>query len=85
MAKDRVFITEGDRYLFGMGTHYEIYEKLGAHKASADDGTKGIYFAVWAPNAKEVYVVGSFNNWNEDGYCMKRLGSSGIYELFISS
>ena len=82
MAKDRVFITEGDRYLFGMGTHYEIYEKLGAHKASADDGTKGIYFAVWAPNAKEVYVVGSFNNWNEDGYCMKRLGSSGIYELF---
>ena len=40
MAKDRVFITEGDRYLFGMGTHYEIYEKLGAHKASADDGTK---------------------------------------------
>lgn len=82
MAKDRVFITEGDRYLFGMGTHYEIYEKLGAHKASADDGTKGIYFAVWAPNAKEVYVVGSFNNWNGDGYCMKRLGSSGIYELF---
>lgn len=82
MAKDRVFITEGDRYLFGMGTHYEIYEKLGAHKASADDGTKGIYFAVWAPNAKDVYVVGSFNNWNEDGYCMKRLGSSGIYELF---
>lgn len=82
MAKDRVFITEGDRYLFGMGTHYEIYEKLGAHKASDDDGTKGIYFAVWAPNAKEVYVVGSFNNWNGDGYCMKRLGSSGIYELF---
>ena len=82
MAKDRVFITEGDRYLFGMGTHYEIYEKLGAHKAIADDGTKGIYFAVWAPNAKEVYVVGSFNDWNEDGYCMNRLGSSGIYELF---
>ncbi|MDD6234581.1 MAG: 1,4-alpha-glucan branching protein GlgB [Lachnospiraceae bacterium] len=82
MAKDRVFITEGDRYLFGMGTHYEIYEKLGAHKACAEDGTKGIYFAVWAPNAKEVYVVGSFNDWNENGYCMQRLGSSGIYELF---
>ena len=82
MSKDKVFITEGDRYLFGMGTHYEIYEKLGAHKALDEDGNEGIYFAVWAPNAAQVFVVGSFNNWDGGGYEMTRLGSSGIYELF---
>lgn len=82
MTRDKVFITEGDRYLFGMGTHYEIYEKLGAHKAVNDDGRTGIYFAVWAPNAREVYVVGDFNNWDSKGYRMKVIGDSGIYELF---
>lgn len=82
MAKDKVFITEGDRYLFGMGTHYEIYEKMGAHKAVDEDGNEGIYFAVWAPNAAQVFVVGEFNGWNGNGYEMTRLGSSGIYELF---
>ena len=82
MAKDKVFITEGDRYLFGMGTHYEIYEKLGAHKAVDEDGREGVYFAVWAPNAAQVFVVGSFNGWNGGGFEMTRLGSSGIYELF---
>lgn len=82
MSKDKVFITEGDRYLFGMGTHYEIYEKLGAHKAVDEDGNDGIYFAVWAPNAAQVFVVGSFNGWDGGGYEMERLGSSGIYELF---
>lgn len=81
MAKDKVFITEGDRYLFGEGTHYEIYEKMGAHKAVLD-GVEGIYFAVWAPKAEKVYVVGDFNNWNEDGYEMKLLGESGVYEFF---
>ena len=82
MARDKVFITEGDRYLFGMGTHYEIYEKMGAHKASDEDGKQGVYFAVWAPNAAQVFVVGDFNDWKPDGYEMTRLGSSGIYELF---
>lgn len=82
MAKDKVFITEGDRYLFGMGTHYEIYEKLGAHKAVDEDGKEGVYFAVWAPNAAQVFVVGSFNGWDGGGFEMTRLGSSGIYELF---
>ncbi|MCM1307064.1 MAG: 1,4-alpha-glucan branching protein GlgB [Butyrivibrio sp.] len=82
MSKDKVFITEGDRYLFGMGTHYEIYEKLGAHKAHGEDGREGIYFAVWAPNAAQVFVVGSFNGWDGGGFEMTRLGSSGIYELF---
>ena len=82
MARDKVFITEGDRYLFGMGTHYEIYEKLGAHKACNEEGCQGIYFAVWAPNAAQVFVVGDFNDWKSVGYEMKRLGSSGIFELF---
>lgn len=82
MARDKVFITEGDRYLFGKGTHYEIYEKMGAHKACDEEGNQGIYFAVWAPNAAQVFVVGDFNEWKPDGYEMERLGSSGIYELF---
>lgn len=83
MTKDKVFITEGDRYLFGQGTHYEIYEKMGAHKA-VKDGAEGIYFTVWAPNAVSVYVVGDFNNWDETGYQMNALGDSGIYELFTA-
>lgn len=85
MGRDKVFITEGDRYLFGMGTHYEIYEKMGAHKAKNDDGTEGYYFAVWAPNAAAAYVVGDFNGWDGNGYEMTRLGSSGIYELFTAN
>lgn len=56
-------ITEADAYLFAQGTHYEIYEKMGAHEAEID-GQKGVYFAVWAPNAKYVNVIGSFNNWD---------------------
>ena len=62
MEKNDVFITENDSYLFGKGTHYEIYEKMGAHKA-VKDGKEGVYFAVWAPNAQVVSVVGDFNNW----------------------
>lgn len=81
MTKDKVFITEADRYLFGQGTHYEIYDKLGAHPAEKN-GRSGIYFAVWAPNAEKVFVVGDFNGWNGERYEMTRLGDSGIYELF---
>ncbi|MCI6859135.1 MAG: hypothetical protein MR867_07570, partial [Eubacterium sp.] len=54
---DTTFITEFDQYLFGQGTHYNLYDKLGAHPAEVD-GTKGIYFAVWAPNAAKVSLVG---------------------------
>lgn len=54
-------ITETDRYLFGNGSHYEIYEKLGAHIMEVD-GVRGTYFAVWAPNATAVSVVGDFND-----------------------
>lgn len=59
------FITAGDRYLFGEGTHYEIYNKLGAHPKTFD-GKDGYYFAVWAPHAASVSVVGDFNNWDPD-------------------
>ena len=54
-------IGELDQYLFGQGNHYEIYKKLGAHMVD-DEGQEGVYFAVWAPNAKSVSVVGEFND-----------------------
>ena len=76
------FITEVDRYLFGQGTHYEIYKKLGAHVAEYK-GEKGVYFAVWAPNAKNVSVVGNFNGWMGFNHNMTKLGDSGIFELFV--
>lgn len=75
-------ITEVDRYLFGEGTHYEIYKKLGAHVIEWN-GEKGVYFAVWAPNAKNVSVVGNFNNWLGYDHNMTKLEDSGIYELFV--
>lgn len=80
--REKVFISEADRYLFGQGTHYDIYKKLGAH-ISFEDGVKGMYFGVWAPNAAKVNVIGSFNGWNEELHEMKRLGEDGIYGLFI--
>ena len=75
-------ITEMDQYLFGQGTHYEIYKKLGAHLTESE-GEKGVYFAVWAPHAKGVRVVGEFNCWGSDGYRMNRLEPLGIYEVFV--
>lgn len=75
-------ITEVDRYLFGEGTHYEIYDKLGAHPMTLK-GEKGIYFAVWAPHAATVSVVGDFNNWDPDATPMTVLETSGIYEAFV--
>ena len=75
-------ITEADAYLFAQGTHYEIYEKMGAHVAEID-GQKGVYFAVWAPNAKYVNVIGSFNNWDIFQDNMDRISEGGIFALFI--
>ena len=77
-----VMITEADAYLFAQGTHYEIYEKMGAHEAEID-GQKGVYFAVWAPNAKYVNVIGSFNNWDIFKNNMERISEGGIFALFI--
>ena len=76
------FITELDRYLFGQGTHYKIFEKLGAHPKTYK-GKAGMYFAVWAPHAKAVGVVGDFNGWDPDAAPMSPLAGSGIYEAFI--
>ena len=78
------FITEVDRYLFGNGTHYEIYEKLGAHPVNYK-GKDGMYFAVWAPHAEAVSVVGDFNGWDPDADPMTVLEDSGIYETFVPS
>ena len=77
-----VMITEADAYLFAQGTHYEIYEKMGAHEVEID-GQKGVYFAVWAPNAKYVNVIGSFNNWDIFQDNMDRISEGGIFALFI--
>ncbi|MEF9942238.1 MAG: 1,4-alpha-glucan branching protein GlgB [Lachnospiraceae bacterium] len=73
---------ELDQYLFGQGTHYEIYKKLGAHRAK--QGRKeGVYFAVWAPNAESVSVVGDFNEWTNSVNPMIREEPLGIYTCFI--
>ena len=79
---EKIFISEDDQYLFGHGTHYDIYKKLGAH-LSCENGVSGVYFAVWAPNALQVHVVGSFNHWNTESHPMKKLGEGGIWALFI--
>lgn len=75
-------ITDLDTYLFGNGTHYQIYEKMGAHLAR-EDNQDGVYFAVWAPHAVSVSVVGDFNTWDPDENPMEQFDKSGIYELFI--
>ena len=79
---ETVFISKDDEYLFAQGTHYDIYKKLGAH-VSEENGKKGIYFAVWAPNAQRVHVVGDFNGWNEWSHELRRLGPGGIHALFV--
>ena len=71
-----------DQYLFGIGQHFEVYERFGAH-LTEKDGMEGVCFSVWAPAAKSVSVVGTFNGWREATGCMERLGASGIYELFV--
>lgn len=79
---DRIFISEDDSYLFGQGTHYDIYKKLGSH-FSEENGKKGVFFAVWAPNAVQVYVIGTFNGWNETANPMQLQKKSGIFTTFI--
>ena len=76
------YLSELDLYLFGQGTHYDIYKKLGAHP-SIQDKKEGYHFAVWAPNAIRVSVVGDFNNWDGRIHQMRRLGDSGVFEIFI--
>ncbi len=79
---DERFVTELDQYLFGQGTHYDIFKKLGAHIMEID-GQKGVHFAVWAPNAAYVSVVGDFNMWNGYEGIMVRKAPLGIWETFL--
>jgi 1,4-alpha-glucan branching enzyme len=75
-------LTEYDLHLIGEGSHYKKYEKLGAH-INEVDGIQGVHFAVWAPNAENVSVIGDFNRWDNRRHPMRFIGSSGIWELFI--
>lgn len=79
---EHVSISEMDQYLFSQGTHYDIYKKLGAH-FSEEKGVKGVFFAVWAPHAAAVHVIGEFNGWNEESHPMKKEGPGGIHSLFV--
>ncbi|MCI9624323.1 MAG: 1,4-alpha-glucan branching protein GlgB [Lachnospiraceae bacterium] len=76
------FVTDMDQYLFGQGNHYDIFRKLGAHTVK-HEGKKGVHFAVWAPHAHRVHVIGEFNGWDQESHEMKRLEPLGIYELFV--
>jgi len=75
-------LTDYDTHLYGSGTHYEIYKKLGSHQLEIDD-VQGTIFRVWAPSARRVSVIGDFNYWDGRVHQMRVLGSSGIWELFI--
>jgi len=79
---NRSLLTEDDIYLFNEGAHFQLYEKLGSH-AVENTGAGGTQFAVWAPNACRVSVVGNFNEWNKTSHPLRPRGSSGIWEGFI--
>lgn len=80
--REQVFISEADQYVFAQGSHYDIYKKLGAH-LSCEEDRDGVFFGVWAPNAAQIHVIGSFNEWDEARHPMKKLGDGGIWSLFI--
>ena len=75
-------LTEDDLYLFNEGSHFRLYEKLGAH-ITTFNGQSGTYFAVWAPDARKVSVIGDFNGWNRTSHPLKPRGQSGIWEGFV--
>src|SRR3989442_15930365 len=75
-------LTDQDLYLFNEGSHLRLYEKLGAH-TRVIDGQAGTNFAVWAPDAGNVYLMGGFNGWNKASHPMSTRGSSGIWETFV--
>src|SRR5690606_15222992 len=75
-------LSEQDLYLFNEGNEHRIYEKLGSHLREID-GVKGVSFAVWAPSARRVSVLGNFNHWDGRFHPMRPLGASGVWELFI--
>ena len=78
----RQILTAYDLHLFNEGTHYRAWEKFGSHRLTVD-GVTGVHFAVWAPNADRVSVVGDFNRWDGRVDVMRPLASSGVWETFI--
>ncbi len=82
MSQVPTFLTDYDLYLLGESTHYRAWERLGAHPAEAD-GVAGTRFAVWAPNAERIAIVGDFNGWDETVHPMVNRGESGIWEGFV--
>ena len=79
---DVSLLSDQDLYLFNEGSHYRLYEKMGAHLVSTK-GEQGAYFAVWAPAAREVFVMGDFNGWNHRSHPLHSRGTSGIWEGFV--
>jgi len=82
VSYDVTLLCDDDLYLFNEGSHYRLYEKLGAHPTSVG-GVEGTYFAVWAPDARQVSVIGDFNGWNKSSHQLHAKGQSGIWEGFI--
>ncbi len=83
ISYDFSLLTKDDLYLYNEGSHFRIYDKLGAHPLAVD-GQEGTYFAVWAPNAKSVSVIGSFNNWQNNKHQLHPYDKSGVWGGFIS-
>jgi 1,4-alpha-glucan branching enzyme len=79
---DVSLLSEDDLFLFNEGSHFRLYRKLGAHPLTVD-GTAGTYFAVWAPDAEKVFVIGDFNNWDKASHPMVPRGQSGLWDAFI--
>ncbi len=79
---DISLLTDDDLHYFNEGTHYRLYQKLGAHLLQAK-GVEGVYFAVWAPNAERVCVIGDFNYWDKNNHPLQARGESGVWEGFI--
>ncbi|MEC7523436.1 MAG: 1,4-alpha-glucan branching protein GlgB [Myxococcota bacterium] len=76
-------LTDQDKHLFNEGTHQRLYERLGAHLATDEDGRAGVIFAVWAPGARAVSVVGDFCDWDRDAHPMRPNAESGVWEIFV--
>ena len=76
-------LTEQDLYLFNEGTHFRLYDRLGAHFGTNEDGVEGVWFAVWAPNAESVSVIGDWNDWDKQADRLAPRGSSGLWAGFV--
>ena len=79
---DISLLSDDDLFIFNEGNHFRLYEKLGSHCLESE-GIRGVYFAVWAPDAEQVYVIGDFNDWHKEAHPLGSRGQSGIWEGFI--